>query len=1589
VSIDQLLVHLNALGIRLWVDGERLRFDAPKGAITPELRDQLVAVKPELIARLRRDQPPTLTSIPRSGSLPLSFGQRRQWFLAQLDPNNSAYNMLVYLGVHGPLDADALERSFSRLLERHEILRAICVTVDGVPQIELAPPGPFTLARVDVRGPSAIERAREFATAEGRRPIDLALGPMLRASLLRLTDHEHHLYIVAHHFVTDGFSLSLLLQELWTTYGAIRRGTDPELAPLPFQYVDYAAWQRASIEDGDTRAQLEWWTSQLAAPRALLDVPSDRPRPARQTGAHGLTHWQVLPRELFEQLQALSRRHGVTLFMTMVAALQVLLHRYTHEHDVTLGTAVSNRPLRELEGLVGFFGNTLPLRTDLRGAPSFAALLERVREVVVGALAHQDVPFERLVDELGAERDQSRAPLFQWLFGLQVSMLELPEQDGLSFEMLESESGGSKFDVSILGVPDRDGLHVSWECDAELFDRSTVARMAEHLHVVLDAVVEDPTRSISSIPLLTADERTRLLTDFNATASPFPEHALLHELFEAQVERAPEALAVIAGTARLSYRVLDEAANRMAAVIAAHDVRPGELIAVIMDKGWEQIVACLAVLKAGGAYLPVEATLPDQRVAYLLEHGRCRLALTQARARVPAVGSVELLVVEDAVLAGPVAPRQPRRCDATQLAYVIFTSGSTGKPKGVMIEHGGAVNTCIDVNERFGIGPGDRMLGLSALGFDLSVYDLFGILAAGATLVLPPADASRDPAVWVRLIDTEQVTIWNTVPALLDMLVEYCSGAGQARLDSLRLALLSGDWIPLSLPDRARALGRELRMISMGGATEASIWSIIHPITEIDPSWRSIPYGRPMKNQRWYVLDEHGQPCPTGVRGALHIAGTGLARGYWRDEDLTAAKFFDHPGLGERLYRTGDLGRFLADGEIEFLGREDTQVKIQGHRIELGEIEAVLGQHPDVVDAAVDVRRDAAGVRGLVAWVIAGERRPDQQALTTTLRAQLPSYMIPRTIVEIDRFPLTTNGKLDRAALPSPELRVEQATTGRPPQTPAELVLAAIWCALLGLDEVGVHDNFFALGGDSILSIQVTTRANQAGLGLVPRQIFEHPTIAALAEVATTTRVTASEQGVLVGEVPLTPIQKWFFERFDPVPAQWNQSVVVVLREPVEPRILSEAIAALVRHHDGLRLRFATQRGGWVQRYVAPDERVPFESIDLRAETGSESTIRYEREVARVQASMDLEHGPMFSALHVRDGAAAQRLVLAAHHLVVDAVSWQILLEDLETACKQLRQGQLVSLPAKTASYRQWARAQQIYADSEILRERASAWRSLAAEPSRSMPCAWGREASTRRAIAVLDADVTKILLRDAPAKLEVSLENLLLALVARVAGEQLGRRRLLIELEGYNRDELPTHPGAVELELQRTVGWFTALFPIVLELDPELDAFASIDAVQRQRAAGPRDGGDYGALRYLATTSAELSTELGAAAIPELGFNYMGRLDGASVDAALFELSGIPGAMRASSCARMHRWDIDCFCLAGRLHLWWAYSCELDDPARIEAQVRRLGEALEDLARALDQRAAPTQEFPELQLDDDEMSSLYEELGLGVVNDD
>jgi len=1580
LSTTELLERLRDARIKLAVKDGKLSINAPKGALTPELRDLLKASRDELIelltasATARTQDRSPIPVADRSAPLPLSYAQQRFWFLEEFEGGSSVYNIPLAMRISGELDADALERAINDLVARHEALRTTFSATDDGPVQVVHDTMPIAIERVSLPGASDPE-LRHVVEGWAATRFDLAAGPLLRAGLIELGRDDRVLSLVIHHIVIDGWSLDVLQTELFAFYTGHVSGIPLTLSPLPIQLADYAAWQRSQAGTDELEAQLEYWKTQLNNAPPIIELPTDRTRPAEQS-YKGSTKRRQLPGELSRDLKSMAGDRNVTLFMLLLSAYQVLLARYSGQQDIVVGTPVAGRQQTELEGLIGLFLNTLAIRSDLSADPTFNELLLQTRENALDAFANQSLPFDSIVDALGTERNLSHTPIFQVQFILQNAPASGKQLEGLQFAPLDFDYGTSKFDLTLAIAETSQGIAAEVEYCSDLFDGETIERMLQHYEVLLTGILVNPDLPVSRLPLIGVDERRHLLTDLNDTAVSYPEDATLQSLLEQQAAASPEALALTFNDEQLSYADLNARSNRLAHWLRSQGVAADDMVGVYMERSIDMVVALLGIVKAGGAYVPLDPDYPEQRLRHMLEDAGMRLILTQSRLAksIPKTAATIFEIdTQMAELAAQNTENPAPLAKPNNIAYVIFTSGSTGRPKGVMNEHRGIVNRLLWMQSEYKLDATDRVLQKTPFSFDVSVWEFFWPLISGATLVVAKPGGHKDSDYLCELIRSTAITTLHFVPSMLQV---FLQDPAAKQCTSLRRVVCSGEALSHDLQTRFY-LTLDAQLHNLYGPTEAAI-DVTYWACQRDSRDTSVPIGRPVANTLIYIVEPNGEPAPMGVAGELWIGGTQVARGYANRPDLTAERFIPDPfaaAQDARVYRTGDLARHRNDGAIEFLGRIDHQVKLRGFRIELGEIEACLDGLSSIEQSLVMLRETAPGNKQLIAYITGSDKsRPDVPALRESLKAQLPEYMVPAAFVTLDEFPLLPNGKVDRKSLPEPEGNRDVASEYVPPGTPVEKTLARIWADLLRVERVGIHDNFFELGGDSILSIQIITRAARDGVHLQPKQVFRYQTIAELAGVAGKTGQATAEQGLVTGTAPLTPVQQWFFAHGDTEIHHFNQSIRLQLASPIAAEALNTALLAIVEHHDALRATFTKVDESWQQRFGDEIPTRVLRTINMDAIDANEREQLIVAEANKLQSGFTLDSGCLMGALLCTSTDSPADLLISIHHLAMDGMSWRILLEDLETACRQLINNQAINLPPKSSAFRDWAERLNEYAAGDAIQDQRDWWENRVWPVAAGVPVdrAGGDNtvASTATEVIQLAPELTRQLLQEAPRAYRTRINDLLLAAFARAWQDWAGQESVCIDLEGHGREEK-----FADLDISRTLGWFTTIYPVCIGSEPAEPIASVIKRTKEGLRSIPDNGFSYGVLRYLSrpplTTNAE----------PQVMFNYLGQFDQTFDSNTLVNMAdGSRGYEQGPHRQRSHLLEVNGGVYDGQLNVSVNYSTSMHERASVRALADAYKQALNEvIAHCLTGQnlAFTPSDFPLADLDQGELDVL------------
>lgn len=1543
-------------------------------ALSPEKRRLLEARLADLAAARGPAPVDRITRRDRTRPTPLGFAQQREWAVGRF---RSANNITGALRLEGALDLPLLGRVLTGIVDRHEVLRSIVeIAKDGTPVQVVQPVTAVPTPVADLSGLSPQqqrEEVRRRARAEVLRPFDPGDQQRLRVTLLRLAEDVHVALFATDHAASDAWSLSTIAQELVTLFGAHHNGGGRGLPPPEIQFGDFAAWQRARLSEERIAAELKHWREALSGLPASSAFPTDRPYPARPTFAGGT--WSAeLPAELSADLGRLGEREGASLFTIMLAACSVLMHRHLGQDDLVIGSLLSGRTRVETERLIGCLANPLPLRMLVREGDTLREVVRRARDTFTTALDHQDVPLDRLINDLGLGHEAAQTSLSR----IWINVLTVPDMTvklpSLRITPEPMDLGMASVDLTLNAIPLADRLVLRWDYMAELFDRDTVRLLAGQFADVLRQLVTAPDTPVGRVEFAAPAP----VRHPSATA-PAAAGAGFTELFQRRVALAPHAPAVVHDGVSTSYSELNRDANRLARQLRARGVGRDVRVGILVDRSARLAVAVLGVLKAGGAYVPVDPGYPPGRIAFMLADAGAQVLVTQqslaamladAGAAVPGqtvfLDEVSELAGDDAGGDLPDAP------DPAALAYVVYTSGSTGQPKGTMIEHRSLVTFARDVMDRLGLGAGDRFLQFASPGFDVLAEELFPTWLAGGAVVIPKQHIISGEVELAELAERERLTVMELPTAYWHEWARELDRLGRDLPGCLRLVIIGGERV---LPERLglwRRLG--VPLMHVYGLTETTVSSTFFRLDRADPvyEWPNLPIGTPLPSADLRVLDRWLRPMPVGGVGELYIGGISLARGYLGRPGLTAHRFIADPDAsrpGQRLYRTGDLVRLRADGNLEFVSRVDAQIKIRGFRVEPTEISSALNGHPHVAESVVVPYEPAPGDRRLLAYVVARPgSAPDFGELRRFLELRLPAYMVPSSFTMLDALPLNSNGKLDYGRLPGPDTtRPGPAEDYLEPQSPVQQQLADIIAAVVGLSAISVQDNFFEVGGDSILAIQVVARAREAGLQLSPYDLFAHPTVAALAEVAAGGAAIDAEQGEVTGPVPLAPMQSVFCGTGIEDPARQNISVLLELGGAVEPGLLHAAVEHLLLHHDGLRQRFLLNGPRTRVRIAPSGDPAPFEVHDLSGLEPAEQDRALTGLAAAMQSSLDLATGPLIRIALIRFGAGRRdRVAVVAHRLVADLISMRIILEDLETVVVQLSAGEEVRFLPKTTSWQSWSRRLARYAGTTPVRSERGYWSGLADTPAGELPrdiqsqASANTVATARTVTASLDSAATGRLQRAAPEALNCRVDEILLAALSRALSAWSGATRHVIAVERHDREPL-----FEDVDVTRTVGRFTWAHPVVLTCEPGSSPESTLAAVRQAVRSVPAGGIGWPLLRHDAEPVPD--------APAELSFGYLGQRP-EPVSGAFTIAAETIGHDDSPAAQRPYAIEVQAGIRGGELDVTWRYSGRVHERDTIERLAVRYVDELRALIDRSSGRAQP--DFPlahadQAQLDD------------------
>ncbi|AWM17149.1 non-ribosomal peptide synthetase [Bacillus inaquosorum] len=1497
---------------------------------------------------------------------PVSSAQKRIYVLQQLEDGGIGYNMPAMLELEGELDPERLDRAFKELIKRHESLRTSFEQDEsGEPVQRIHDEVPFTL-QTAVLG----EQTEQEAAAAFIEPFDLSQAPLFRGQIVKVSDERHLLLVDMHHIISDGVSVNILIREFGELYN------NRTLPALHIQYKDYAVWQEGFKKGDAYQTQEAYWLKQIEGELPVLDLPADHTRPPVRSFAGDKVSF-TLDQEAASGLHKLARENGSTLYMVLLAAYTALLSRLSGQEDIIVGSPIAGRPHKDLEPILGMFVNTLALRTRPEGGKPFVEYLQEVRDTALGAYEHQDYPFEELVDKLKLTRDMSRNPLFDVMFVLQNM-----DQESIQLEELHLKSAAnnghqtSKFDLTLYAHEQPCGLLTfQMEFSTDLYKKKTIEKWLQYFINMLLSITQDNKAALGTINILNEDETHYLIHELNRTKIDYPRNETISRLFEMQAEQTPNAIAIVSDTQELTYAELNSRANQIASVLQRKGVGPDRVVALLTGRTPELIAGMLGILKAGGAYLPIASDLPVERIAYMLSDSGAALLLQSEKTEKQLLDiECEQIIIENIQKQGETKNFESS-AGAHSLAYIIYTSGSTGKPKGVTIEQRSVIRLVKNSNY-ITFTPADRLLMTSSIGFDVVTFEIFGPLLNGAALHLSDKQVFLDSYQLQRYIELHGITTMWLTSSLFNHLTEQ----NETTFSQLNHLIIGGEALSASHVNRIRNVCTEVSIWNGYGPTENTTFSTCFHIQKTYEL--SIPVGRPVGNSTAYILNKWGMLQPIGAVGELCVGGDGVARGYLGRPDLTKEKFVPNPfAPGDRLYRTGDLARWLPDGTIEYVGRIDDQVKVRGYRVELGEIESALRQIDGVKEAAVLARTGQTGSKELFGYISVNAGTNAEQVRSLLARS-LPNYMIPAYIIEMETLPLTSNGKLNRKALPEPDFASKQ--TYVPPRDDLEEQLALIWQEVLGIQRIGIEDSFFELGGDSIKALQVSARLGRHGLSLQVSDLFRHPKIKDLSPfIRKTERII--EQGPIQGDVPWTPVQQWFLSQDIEERHHFNQSVMLFHSDRLSEDDLRAALKKLAEHHDALRMVYRNDDGRWIQinQGIQESQLYSLRISDLsQSESGWETQIK--QEVADLQQSINLQEGPLLHAAWFKT-LTGDYLFLAIHHLVVDGVAWRILLEDLSAGYQQASSGQAIQLPPKTDSYQEYARRIQEYAQSSRLIREEVYWRSVeeqqAAELPYEIPLHENTDCSRRDSIrfSLSEAD-TAVLLQNVNHAYGTDTQDILLTAASLAICEWTGGSKLRIAMEGHGREHI-----LPELDISRTVGWFTSMYPALISFEnPRDDLGTAVKTVKDTLGRIPNKGVGYGILKYLTHPENKSIT---FSKTPDISFNYLGQFNDIERQDS-FRPSSLGGGKDIT-----HTWkreqiiEMSAMAADKKLHFNLSYPPALFHRNTMEQLINRIEHFLRDIMKhcAGKQKAEKTlSDFSSQSLtaeDLDSISSLVEEL--------
>lgn len=1511
----------------------------------------------------------------------LSFAQQRLWFMNNVISNKAVYNIPCTIELDGKLDIMLLKESVQEIVNRHESLRTNFVDIDGTAKTKILDNLDFNIKEIDLVGKSHKEHElKEHVLREVNWNFDLSSEALMRVTVIKTEEEKALLLVVFHHIISDGWSVNVFMNELTEIYKAKESNLEHTLEDIKVQYSDFTVWQRKVLDGELGERQLSYWEKKLENHETSLEINTDRPLGNEQTYS-GSSYSFNIDKNTYDRLSKFSTDNNVTLFMTLLGAFQTTLYKYSGQRDLIVGSPVAGRNHSETEPLIGFFVNMLPLRTEFPESITFEELVGKIRSTTLDAFDNQDVPFEQIVDKVVKERNLNISPIFQVTFALQNATSKASKNMGsVKFNPVEIEdiTSSSKFNITLSMEETEEGISGFVEYNSDLFDKSTIVRMMEHLKKICNMVIDKPSISIDDIDIL-LDEEIEIIATSNSHGEIVKDRSV-HKLFEEAVLNNSDKVALEMYGESLTYNELNIKSNKLAHYLKLRGVEQGTNVAICMDRSIDMILGLLSILKIGATYVPVDPAYPSERIEYMIEDSNPSIIITTEKYKEKfnnANCDIVFLESNKSKINEMPIENLNTKVDDENIAYIIYTSGSTGKPKGVKVPHRAIYHVICDTNY-LDIEDKDILLQVASVSFDAATFEIWGSLCNGAKLVIVNKEDLLDIAKFSDIIKEKEISVMFITTALFNVLIDY-------KVDSLkgiRKLLFGGERVSVNHVKKAiRELGPD-KIIHVYGPTETAVFATYYPVNEVHEEAVTVPIGYPLSTMKLYVLTESMKNAPIGVTGELYIGGTGVASGYLNRADLTETQFvmnpFDH---SETLYKTGDLVRRLPGGEIEFIGRRDNQVKIRGFRIETGEIELAIGEYPSVKDTVVIVREDKPGDKKLVAYIVCSEEYEEKE-IRTFIKNKLPDYMMPSMFVNMDKLPLTPNGKVDVRKLPKIEYKETVSSNKEVTLNKKEEKLVKIWCEILGLKHVDINDNFFQLGGDSILSIQLVAKARNAGLEVTPKQLFEYQTIKYLAENIAEKEVKTGPQTLVSGDAVLTPIQSWFVEQDLEQPHHFNQSMMFNVPHDVDVKMLEETVKRVISHHDALRINLVKDKINKQINKVDFEFKLDVEDLSKLDENSIKDEIV--RLCNNVQSSLNLEEGLLVKGLYVKlKDNSKGKLLIVIHHMVVDGVSWRIISEDLNDVYSNLVSENTVNLPMKTTAYIDWANKLSEYLDRDDIEEEVEYWNQILNVKTEDIPTIGNTinnfEKSAVEVHSLFTKEDTKMLLSEIPKKYHTEINDILLTALYITMKDWIGSDIVKIHLEGHGREDIID-----DVDLSRTVGWFTSIYPVALTSYKCDDFIHTLNCIKGILRNIPNKGVGYSILKHLNQSKDILLSEESNI---DVSFNYLGQFNSNVGSKLLLEPSNENcGLQIGEKNRRNHLIDVVGSVNDGLLEFNWIYCKEIIDETAMEELSKKYVSVIKkfiDMSKTEDISYIPS-DFPEADLNQEELdyiSSVHKDI--------